>query len=141
MITVDTAQIRALERDLQRFSAIILPKANSSALTSIAFDAMRTARTDLPQYLTLRAPAKYTQKSIRYNKATGSQIQSQRSAVGSDLAYMRDQEYGAVRRGQRGGGYPIATPTASGESGAESRGGDNTSYPGDYVRASLRQPV
>lgn len=122
MISVDTSQIRRLERDLQRFSRSVLPKANRSALSAIAFDASKTAKKDLPNYMILRAPGNYTRKSIRYEKAQGARISAQSSRVGSTLEYMRDQEFGAVRRARRGASaLSIVTPSASGESSYPTR--------------------
>lgn len=110
-VDIDTREIRALERDLERASTRAFPYAIRDALNSQAFAVRKQWQGEIEKAFTLRNA--YTVRSIRVDKASGISLATMQSVVGSVAPYMGDQEDGATVRG-RGKHKAIPAPGAAG---------------------------
>ena len=118
MIKVEIKGLKRAVRDLQVLAAKAIPHAARNALNSMAFDARSQWQGEIQREFTLRN--KYTERSIRVDKASGTKIGSLRSVVGSVAPYMGDQEDGATVRG-RGAHKAIPGPVAAGQAAGAKR--------------------
>lgn len=109
MIKVEMKEIKQLEADLGRAAKTAIPIANRSALTSGAFNAREEMQKNIREDLINRN--KFTERSVRVEKATGMRIKDHEAVVGSIADYMPDQEFGGVK--SRKGAKSVSKPTSS----------------------------
>lgn len=105
LLDVDLKELQKFEKDLLRFKSKALPFAVRETINEIAFEAQRTWKQILPTKMKLRN--KYTQQSIRVEKAKNLNIQTMQSRVGSIADYMDEQEFGGVEAKKKKHGVPI----------------------------------
>jgi hypothetical protein len=124
-ITVDTRDLRKLERDLKKVAAKAFPYAVKDALNSTAFTARQEWQSGIKKKFTLRND--FTVRSVRVDKAQGLNLSRMQAVVGSVAPYMGDQEEGATVKG--GGKHKaIPAPAAAGH------------RPGSGIRTRLVRP-
>lgn len=112
-LSIDTARMHVLTHALQTFAKKGIPFAARNALNTTAFEARTEWVGQLGQKLTLRN--KYTARSLRVNKASGTNTAIMQSEVGSVLPYMETQEFGGTETKRGKHGVPIPTTTAAGQ--------------------------
>lgn len=115
-ITLDIKDVRRFEGYLKTFNRRAIPFANRNALNDTAFDARREAIAGINKKFTTRN--KWTVKSIRVNKAVGTNVRTMRAETGSTLGYMADQEFGGTKKPKKGKSVAIQTGYSSGEGNA-----------------------
>jgi hypothetical protein len=113
MFSVNNAEVKQYERDLKVFAANAFPYAARQTLNDVAFAAQKTAKLNARTSLVLRN--KFTEQSIRVERATGLNIRQMYSVMGSVAPYMEDQEFGGVKRKRGKTGVAIPTSYSSGE--------------------------
>lgn len=113
-IEADFREIVALERDLNRMYGKAVPFANLQAINAGAFEGRKIWHGHMGRLLTLRN--RYTERSVRVEKARGLNVGRQRAVLGSVADYMDEAEFGEVKRPEPGRRYlSIPTTVASGE--------------------------
>lgn len=117
--SIDTDDIKDLERSLKAFAFRSLPFATKKTLNDAAWDGRRFMQRNIEKKMTERN--KWTRGSIRVEQARTLVIKKQSSAFGSTEKYMIIQEDGGTERGK--GSQAIAIPTgyAAGQQGARPR--------------------
>ena len=113
MFTVDTSDIKRMERELKGFAHRAFPYATRQTVNDAAFGTMRQARQNVRMGMTTRN--KHTLGSIRVNQSRTLQVSQQAAAVGSVADYMERQEFGGTRASKGREGVPIPTSYSSGE--------------------------
>lgn len=96
-VYVDTRDFRKLHDHLERFAKRAVPYAARDALNGCAFELRKEWQEKIRGTFTLRN--KFTERSIRVEKASGLDLRTMQSRTGSVAAYMADQETGATIRG------------------------------------------
>lgn len=86
--------IEDLQRDLHHVRAKAVPHAMRNALNDEAFAARKAWQGNLKKKLTLRS--RFTDRSVRVDKARGTNMRTMRSVVGSVADYLPEQEFGAA---------------------------------------------
>jgi len=119
MFEITTEEIKQIESDLKHFARQALPFATRSTLNSLAFEARKEWQANISEGFVNRNA--YTRRSVQVERATGLNVRTQQSVVGSTAGYMERQEYGGVAN--RGGRYGTVIPTAwaAGQEGARPR--------------------
>jgi hypothetical protein len=112
MVTVDTREFRKLEKDLRTFASKAIPHAVRNSLSTSAFQARAEWQDQIKRSFTLRN--KFTERSIRVEKATGFEVRRMVSVVGSVAPYMERQEFGGIEHANRGI-KAIPGPSAAGQ--------------------------
>ncbi len=110
-VYVDTQDFKKLHDHLERLKKRALPYAARDALNGCAFELRKAWQSEIRTTFTNRN--KFTERSIRVEKASGNDLKTMQSRTGSVAAYMGDQEGGATVRG-KGKHKPIPAPTAGG---------------------------
>jgi hypothetical protein len=110
LLTVDTRELKKLERDLNTLAKKAIPYAIRTTLNELAFDAQVLWKQKLPQKATLRN--KFTQSSIRVEKASGLNLHQMRSVVGSIAPHVEKLEDGEIQHAKGKHGVPVAMPQA-----------------------------
>lgn len=105
-IRVDLRGFEKLSRDLKTFAKRGVPYAIRDALNGSAFAVQKEWKSGVRQSFTLRN--RYTEQSIRVDKAKGTNVGSMQSVTGTIADYMDDQEFGASTTG------PVPGPAAAG---------------------------
>ena len=108
-VSVDTRQIRRLDRDLEFFARKALPYAVKEGLTKSAWAARAEWQDSIRQEFTNRN--RWTAGSVQVERATGLDLTTMQSAVGSGLDYMATQESGGLST-RSTGKKPIPTDAA-----------------------------
>jgi phage gpG-like protein len=106
-------KLNKLERQLKGMSKTAVPFANKMAINQAAFDVFNESRKNVRDKMTLRN--KWTERSIRFKKAQGLNVDKQRAVIGSFQKYMAKQEFGGREVAKGKHGVDIPTTTASGE--------------------------
>ena len=112
MLSVDTRHLKQFERDLLTYRASAYPYAVRNTLNDLAFGGQGVWRAELGKRLILKN--KYTQSSVRVEKATGTKVEKMQSEVGSVADYMDDMERGGARTNQ-GKIKPVVTSVGAGQ--------------------------
>ena len=115
-LEVEIGGEKKLLRQLESLNKRAVPFAVRSALNTVAFEAQTLARKHIKQKFIVRN--QWTYRNVQVQKATGLNIDTMFSSMGSTEQYMKDQELGnsAVKSKNSKKGHPIPTPYASGES-------------------------
>lgn len=113
VVSVDASDFEKLQKDLHFLRRKALPHAVRNGLNDEAFGARKIWQTEISQ--TFNEKNKYTRRSIRVEKARGTDLHRMEAVVGSTADYMDEQEEGATLRSSGSYGTPIPTATASGE--------------------------
>lgn len=113
MFTIDTRDIKKLQRELKFFGDKLYPKIQGAALNKAAFETRQKYVKGARRKFTLRN--KFTERTIQFDKVRGLNPLSQESVVGSTADYMLDQEFGATLSKTGKHGVDIPTSSASGE--------------------------
>ena len=114
MLTIDTRQVKQLERDLKLFNRNALPFATRKTVNDLAWDARREWQGEIRRQLITRN--RWTQQSIRVTATRERSIPMQAAVVGSLEGYMRRQEEGGTVVADGKQGHPIATSYSAGQS-------------------------
>ena len=114
---LDLSQIKEFEADLRVFAKSALPYAVKDTLNKAAYEGQFRARNNITSRMINRN--KWTENSVKANRAHGNDIDGMESRVGSLNPYMKDQEEGGGR--SESNGVPIARGAASGQIGASVR--------------------
>lgn len=109
-VKVDTSDHKRYHKALEGFQRSI-PYAMRNGLNSCAFELRKTWQLEIRAAFTLRN--KFTERSVRVEKANGLNIGSMKAVTGSVAPYMGDQEEGAKVKG-RGKHKAIPAPVAGG---------------------------
>lgn len=112
-VKADTRELKRFQKDLIQLNRKGIPYAVKNSLNSLAFDARSEWQEGLRREFTLRN--KFTESSIRVEKARGLDMRSMESRVGSIAPYMENQEEGGERR--KGGKYGPPIPTNDARTG------------------------
>jgi hypothetical protein len=113
MITINNTQLLKYERKLKQINKVAFPIATKTTLNDTAFFARREAIEKIRQEFILRN--KFTEGSIRVQKAQTLNVNQQVSKVGSLQEYMRTQEHGGIKTKKGKHGVRLPTSVASGE--------------------------
>ena len=115
MITVDTSDIKELEKDLKAFHARAFPFATKNTLNSAAFKARETWQKDIRVKMITRN--KFTERSILVEQSRTLNVRRQSATVGSTADYMIDQEFGGTKNktGKEGVAIPTSFSAGQGE--------------------------
>lgn len=117
-VYVDTKDFKRLHESLERFASKAYPHAMRNALNGCAFELRKGWQSEIRQTFTLRN--RFTERSIRVEKASGIDVRGMKAVTGSVAPFMGDQEVGASVRG-RSRHKAIPSPIAGGGSGAGKR--------------------
>jgi hypothetical protein len=112
-LQVDTSDVKRLSRDLETLSKKSAPYAMRNALTDVAFDARGEWSDQMRSSMTLRNT--YTQRSLGVRKASGTNLRTMQSQVGSRLDYVAEREAGSTHVAHGKHGVPIPTSSAAGQ--------------------------
>jgi hypothetical protein len=112
--SVDTKDFRRLAKELEAVAKKAIPHAVRDSLNTAAFEGRKQWAGEMQKSFTLRN--KWTERSIRVEKATGVNLSNMQSVVGSLAPYMATQELGGVEQSKGRHGVPIPTSTAAGQS-------------------------
>lgn len=112
-ITIDASDMERLYRQLEKIKKESIPYAVRSSLNQTAFMAREIWQKKISRSMQLRNA--YTLRSIRVDKAQGTNVSTMQSFVGSVVPYMAVQETGATLQKGHKYGVTIPTGTASGE--------------------------
>lgn len=110
--TVDTRDVKKLERELTTFATRSVPYAVRNGLNGAAFAARREWVKQVKASFTLRNT--YTERSIRVVKASGTDPGAMVARLGSEARFMGEQERGGIITG-KSGRKPIPGPSAAGQ--------------------------
>lgn len=113
VITVDFSEVEELTRRLEKLNERGFPHAVRMALNDSAFKGRELYRQEMRSSMTLRN--RFTEGSVRVQKARGMKPRRMESAVGSIQPYMRTQEEGGTERKRGKVGVAIPTSVASRE--------------------------
>jgi len=113
MITMDDEEIKQYASDLKTFAAKAYPFATKQTINKAAFGAQRGIKAAIGIKFTERN--KFTQRSIRVEKARGLNVRTQEAVVGSTADYMETQEFGGQKARKGGVGVPLPTTISTGE--------------------------
>lgn len=114
---IDLSQVAEFEADLRVFARSALPFAVKDTLNKAAYEGQYRSRNNIKSGMINRN--KWTQNSVKINRAHGNDVDEMRSKVGSLNPYMKDQEEGGTRSESEG--VPIARGYAAGQQGANVR--------------------
>ena len=118
-ITVDAVDIERLSKDLKLFGgARTVGYAARSAINTMAFENRKIFRAEMDNKLTLRN--KFTQGSIRTQRAVGTDVNTMHSVSGSVQGYMALQETGGIVN-PNSGSASVPVPTATARQGSLKR--------------------
>jgi hypothetical protein len=118
-ITIDTSDVRKLAEALVKVSKRALPYAVRDSLNTAAFEARKEWAQQIDKAMILRN--RWTEKSLRVEKATLTSFEHMQSRVGSVAAYMLTQEVGGTETSKGKHGVPIPTTAASGQTSGVGR--------------------
>ena len=113
MFKIDDREIKQLEADLQTFARRAIPFASRNTLNSTAFTARLEWQVEVRNKLITRN--KFTENSIRVDKAKGLDVSRQEAVVGSIAPYMEDQEFGGSKSKKGKEGVAIPTTYSAGQ--------------------------
>jgi len=113
MFTMQSTELKRLERFLVATRSRAFPFATKATLNSAAFDTRKRTVKNIGDKLVERN--KFTRNSIRVEKTTTLIIEKQESRAGSIAPYFPTTEEGGVKRKKSKRGIPIPTTTATGE--------------------------
>jgi hypothetical protein len=114
MLSIKTKAIKLFESQLKAYADDAFPSIARSTLNAYAFSTMKSVKNSLGNQFVLRN--KFTERSIRFNKARGNNVDTMRSEVGSTQGYMTKQEEGGVVDKTGKHGVAIPTSYSAGES-------------------------
>ena len=119
-VSVDTRDYERLWLRLDLWRTKAIPYAERTALTRSAWRARELWQGEIRDSMVLRN--KWTEKSIRVDKARGLDLRMMEARVGSLAPYMETQEHGDTIRGTGKHGKAIPTSLAAGQAkGAQPR--------------------
>jgi len=113
MIKIDFGNLERFQRDMGKFATRALPHAAKAGLNSVAFDARKVALKRINRTFTTRN--RFTERSVRVDKAKGLRMDSMQSVMGSTADYMATQETGGTKRKRGKQGLAIPTSFSSNE--------------------------
>lgn len=113
MLSIDDREIKNFERDLKTFASKAYPFATKQTLNQSARQAMNFAKDHVREKMINRN--KFTVQSIRFEQTKTLNVDRQESLMGSTEDYMSDQEFGGVKRSQKGDHVSLSTNYSSGE--------------------------
>lgn len=113
---IDDKQIKAFTKALKDMSKYGVKKAQQDALNTTAFEARKKAIGNIDRKMIERNT--WTRRSVRVQKAS---FASMVSLLGSTENYMKEQEFGGVKRGRGKVGVGITTSYAAGQEMAKPR--------------------
>lgn len=119
MLKINDKQIREYEKDLKTFASRAYPFASRHTINSAAFKAQSLARGNVRNDMVTRN--KFTEQSIRVDKARTLAVSRQEATVGSIADYMETQEFGGTEESSGGKGVAIATSYSAGQEGDRPR--------------------
>lgn len=106
----DTRELKRFEKDLIKLNKRGVPFAVRSYLNDLAFTSRSEWQGEARKSMTLRS--RFTENSIRVDKAKGYNMMSMKSVVGSTADYMETQEEGDTERKRGSHGVPIPAAPA-----------------------------
>lgn len=112
-IRVDLRDFKRLSDDLEKMAKRAIPYAIRDTLNGSAFALQKGWRGEVKRTFTLRN--RYTEQSIRVDKAQGTSIAGMKAVTGTIAPFMPDQEEGGTVRGR---GAHKAIPSAAAAGGA-----------------------
>lgn len=112
MFKTDLEDVKQYESDLKTFARQAFPFATKATVNSAAFATRSQYQSNMRDDLILRN--RWTERSVRVEKATTLNVSRQEAIVGSLADYMADQEFGATVHGSSKH-QPIATNYAAGQ--------------------------
>ena len=110
--TADMTDVKLYEKLLRGIKDRALPFATKETINRAAFETRRAARSIIGKDMTNRNT--YTKNSVRVTQATGLDIRTQESIVGSIASYMATQEFGGSKTDPA-----IATSYSAGQKGSQ----------------------
>lgn len=113
MFSVDTKDLRRLERDLEAMKERAVPFAIRESINRSAFEGRKTWQAEIEGEFVLRN--RFTKNSIRVDTARGLNVRTMEATLGSVAPYMDTQEFGGRRAGGGRHGAPIPTSVAAGQ--------------------------
>jgi hypothetical protein len=119
MFKVETIDVKELEAELKTFAKRAYPFATKAAINNAAFKARDLWQREISVDMIERN--KFTRQSIRVEQSRTLDVDRQSATVGSIAPYMKDQEFGGVKRSKGKHGVPIATSYAAGQEGQQPR--------------------
>jgi hypothetical protein len=111
--TIDTRDVKKLQREMAFFGDKLHPKAQANALNRGAFETRQKYAKASRRKFTIRN--RFTERSIQFEKVKGLNPRNQVAVVGSTADYMLDQEFGTTITKTGKHGVDIPTSSASGE--------------------------
>jgi len=117
MFRIDTKDLDRFARDLDHFAKKSLPHASRNAINSGAFQLRREWIKEQDRRFIVRNS--WTARSIRIEKARGTNVRQMEALVGSTEQYLADREFGETKSPHGKHGVPI--PTLAARGGSEKR--------------------
>lgn len=118
MLTINSKEIRDLERKFHALKTRAMPIVIKRTLNDTAAQAMREGKKGVRKDMVLRGEGgRWTLQSIRFRRTRTNKINRMAAATGSTEPYLETQEFGGVKRKKSGStGVVLPTTTSSGES-------------------------
>lgn len=113
------SQVKKFEDDLKEFKVKAYPYASRSSINTSAFKMREIAQGNIRNSMIQRN--KFTIQSVQVEQTKTLKVSDQYAVVGSTAKYMRDQEFGYVKRKRGALGVSIATGYSAGQEGAAQR--------------------
>jgi hypothetical protein len=113
VLTIDLSEFKAFAKDLDLIQKRSIPYAVRDTLNGLAFEVRKLWIAQMGKDMVLRS--KWTQGSIRIDKATGATIAGMQATLGSLAPYMHTQEQGGTESAGARKGVPIPTTSAAGQ--------------------------
>lgn len=118
-IDIQTIEIERLKATLANLAPKAVAYAARAALTRTAYHAAQLGRVRVKKEFITRS--RWTEGSVRYERATSLDLRRMYSTVGSTEEYMEKQEFGYVERKRGKHGVAIPTSAAAGQEGTVPR--------------------
>lgn len=116
MFTIETREVKRLERDLKTFARRAYPFATKSTVNDAAFRTQKIAKKRIEREMVTRN--RFTVQSVRVEQSRTLNVQRQAAIVGSTADYMADQEFGGMKTKKGKKGTPIPTSFSAGQGDA-----------------------
>lgn len=113
MIKVEWKGVKELQKALDKFAKQAVPHAMRNGCNRSAFEARDVWGKRVESEMTLRNT--FTARSLRVQKARGTNTETMQATLGSTAPYMGKLEVGGPESARSGKGLPIPTPVASGQ--------------------------
>lgn len=119
MIKVDFKGFDKLRKDLDKAAKKAFPHAARATLNAAAAETRKAWVNEVQRTMVTRNT--FTTRSLQYDKATGTNVLTMQSKVGSTAPYMKQREEGETKTPRSGKSVPIPTSASAGQAPGSKR--------------------